>query len=72
LRATSARDKARSVMTVPPEIPAFDGAALGRELRELIRALFDFPDPRQAVAGTVEFTTADEDHPPQQQETTDG
>jgi hypothetical protein len=63
--------KPAAEMTVPPEIPDFDGAALGRELRELIRALFDFPDPRQAVAGKVEFTTA-EDHPPQQQETSDG
>jgi hypothetical protein len=59
-------------MTAPPEIPEFDGAALGRALRELIRALFDFPDPRQAVAGKVEFTTAEDDPPQQQQETSDG
>jgi len=47
----------------------FDGRMVGRQLRELIRALFDFPDPRAAVAGDVEVVVTPK---PETEEQKDG
>jgi hypothetical protein len=51
-----------------PQGLAFDGRKVGLELRELIRALFGFADPRQAVSGELEIDP--EPQPPK--ETPDG
>jgi hypothetical protein len=51
----------------------FDGRFLGSQLREFIRALFDFPDPRAATSGQVKVEVAKpEPEPEPEKEHKDG